>query len=121
MTTPVDSGFADWLKRGALYLTAAPTNAAQWPGAKGVATEIVSPFATRAAALIEAGRQAEFLKGPNVRENVTVKGARKDLIGRAINLTGDRLGYSSAATAVFVLGAQEQDNGTTVLTVLRRL
>lgn len=119
MSDPVDSGYADWLKKGALFLTAAPGIAGAWPD-RGKATEITTPFVTRAAALAEADRQLDFLAGPNVKDKVLVMGARKDLIGRSIIAQGDRLGYEANPT-VFVLGVEELDNGTTVLTVVRGL
>lgn len=116
----VDAGYADWLKKGALFVTATPAIAASWPG-RGVETEITVPYNNRASALAEGDRQALFLGGPNVKDRLLVPGARKDLIGRAFTAKGDRLGYTAAGVAVFVLAAEEQDNGTTVLTVLRRL
>jgi hypothetical protein len=117
---PVDAGFATWLKEGALYLSVSPDNAAAWAG-NGVETEIVTPFALRAAAVAAGSAQADFLKGPNVKDLLAVRGARRDLIGRCIALTGDRMGYSNVGRAAFVLGAEELDNGTTILAVLRRL
>jgi hypothetical protein len=49
-----------------------------------------------------------------------VKGRRNDLAGKVATLTGDQLGYSGGVI-VLVLGAVEQDDGTTQLTVLRKL
>jgi hypothetical protein len=120
VATSVDSGFASWLKGGALWLTVLPANAAAWAG-KGVESEIVTPYATRADALVAGAAQADILSGPNVRDAVEVLGARKDLLGKLITLKGDRLGYTSAGVYALVLGVEEQENGTTILTVLKRL
>lgn len=120
MPGTVDAGYVDWLKKGALFVTASPAIAASWPN-KGVETEITVPFNNRAAAVAEGDRQALFLGGPNVKDKLLVPGARKDLIGKAFTAKGDRLGYTAGGIVVFVLAADEQDDGTTVLTVLRRL
>jgi hypothetical protein len=116
----VDSGYADWLKKGALFINAAPASAALWPD-RGKATEITTPFNARADAIDESVRQLAFLAGPNVKDKILVMGARKDLIGKSITAKGDRLGYNGAGKVVFVLGVEELDNGTTVLTVVRPL
>lgn len=120
MPASVDAGVVDWLKNGALFVTSVPAGAAAWAG-KGVESEIVSPIVARAAAVTEADRQSAFLSGPNVKDRVLVLGWRKDLYGKPITIKGDRLGYTPAGVVAFVLGVEEQDNGTTVLTVLRRL
>lgn len=120
MATSVDSGFASWLKGGALWLTVLPANAAAW-SLRGVESEIVTPFSTRADALASGAGQADLLSGPNVRDAVEVLGARKDLLGKVIVIRGDRLGYTAAGAYALVLGVEEQDAGTTILTVLRRL
>lgn len=120
MVAIVDTGFADWLKAGALYVAVASPNAAAWAG-KGVTTEIVSPYALKASATAEATKQAAFLAGPLVRDTVTVAGARKDLLAKPVTLKWDRLGYTAGGIVAFVVGAVEQANGTTVLNVVRSL
>lgn len=122
MVATVDPGFANWLRAGALYVAAASPNAAAWAG-KGIETEIVSPYATRPGGLAEATKEAAFLAGPLVRDTVVIAGARKDLIAQPVTLTMvlARLGYTAGGVAAFVLGAQEQDNGTTILNVVRSL
>lgn len=115
-----DSSFADWLKTGALYVTRPSPSAATWtPTGTGIESEIVSPLATRAAAVTEGDRQAAFMGGPVVKDRLLVPGARKDLYGKAFNARGDRLGYSGVAVPVYCIGAEELDNGWTALTVVR--
>lgn len=53
-------------------------------------------------------------------DKLVVPGRRCDLVGKAVAASGDRLGYGSAPI-VFVIGATEQPDDTTVLTVIRRL
>lgn len=115
----VDSGFAAWLKDDALFTTTVPGGIA-W-GERGVAVDFLTAVDTKAEATVEGERIAAFMGFPVVKDAVAVKGQRRDLLGRVVNLTGDRLGYSASATAVFVCGVNEAENGTTVLSVLRKL
>ena len=119
---PVDAGIVGWLKDGLLYASSTDEAIAAAWGTDARESEITSCIATFAGATAEAARQQGFLKGPIAVEVVTgIKGQRVDLIGRAVTIVCDRLGYNNGLT-VFVIGAEEQD-GTdrTTLTVLRRL
>ena len=114
----VDPAYGQWLKSDALYLRARSATAAAW-GDRGASTTAMSPFALRADAAAEADRQLAFLAGPLVRDRVLVAGARRDLVGRVIEVVGDRLGYQQARR-VFVIGAEE-GVAETVLTIVRSL
>lgn len=117
----VDPGYASWLKSDARYVGATIAGAAAAWGDKALDSRIVSPLAYKADAQAEATKQAQFLAGPIARDNVLVKGLRRDLLGQLVTLTGDRLGYEAGA-AVFVIGVKENDGvRTTLLTVLKRL
>lgn len=116
----VDSGLAAWLKERALYTAHVPAGAAAW-GDRAVESEIISPLAMRVNAIAEATRQAAFLTGPNCKDRVVILGRRRDLLGKPVTLVGDRLGYEGAGAIAFVVGAQENDNGTTSITVIKRL
>lgn len=111
----VDRGYAAALK--------AP-QATRVVAANGWATANVitvpTPFATEAGAAAEGARVAEFMGGPLVRDRAVVAGERRDLARRCIRLSGG-LDYRAAGELVFVIGVAEQTNGTSVLTVLRRL
>lgn len=115
----VDAGLADWLKSESL--TTVRTAAGVAWGDRAVETEITTPIANKADAVVEGDRQIAFLRGPLVEDRAVVPGKRKDLQSRAITLTGDRLGYEGAGAVCFVLGVQENDNGTSTLRVLKRL
>lgn len=115
----VDQGYADSLKGASLQMVASDAQAGLWPDGRQLT--VTTPFASRAAAASEGARQAAFHGGPKVIEKAIVVGLRRDLIGRVIAATGNRLGYSAAPINVAVLGAAEQPDGTTVLTVVRRL
>lgn len=115
----IDQGYAAELKAANLTVALATPDAARW-AAQGVSASALSPFADPAGAAAEAARRAAFLAGPLVRDRAVVQGEQRALIGRCIRLAGTDLGYS-AGELVFVVGVAEQDNGTTVLTVLRRL
>ena len=113
----VDASYAQALKNDALYLRAVPASAAIW-GDRGVSTKAICPLALRDDAVNEATRQATFLAGPNVRDTVTVVGARRDLVGKVVTVRGSRLGYD-AGVVCFVIGAAEAA-AETVLTVIRK-
>jgi hypothetical protein len=86
-------------------------------------SERVTTIATRADAEAEAARQIAFLGGggPLVIEEHELPGAWRQYLGQVINLTIDRLGYDTGLN-VFLIGAQDNGaNGTSTLTVIRRL
>ena len=114
----VEQDYAAYLKADALYVTKTAEDAAQWPAGKQV--EMTSPMATIAGGQAEAARQIAFQAGPKVRDTAVVAGRRGDLIGKAITGRIAKLGYDDGVPA-FVIGAAEQTDGTTVLTILRRL
>lgn len=118
----VDLGFAAWLKADALFTSADDaTNVARFP-TQGSSTEITTCLGTKAGADAEGARQAGFLGGGAiVKDKVIVMGRRKDMAGKAWTLAGDRMGYEAGGAAAYVLGAQENPNGTTTLTVLKKL
>lgn len=115
----VDQGYAAWLKAPSLVAAATAATAADW-GARGVSIAALTPFADPAGAANELARLQAFHAGPIVRDRAVVPGERRDLIGRCVTLAGAQLGYDAGVLA-FVIGVAEQDNNTTVLTVLRRL
>lgn len=115
----VDLSFAAWLKSQALLATATPPSAATWDG-KTVSSSITSPLVHAVDAQAAAARQAAFLAGPLVEDDHVVRGRLRALQGQLVILNGDRLGYEGGSLA-FVLGADEQTDGTTILTVLKRL
>lgn len=119
MAGSVDQGYAAWLKAGSLQAGAIAATAGEW-GARGIGVEVLSPFTTAAGAANELARLAAFHAGPIVRDKAVVAGERRDLLHRCIVLAGAQLGYDGGVLA-FVIGVAEQDNMTTVLTVLRRL
>lgn len=111
---------AEYLKSEGLFAVAEVAGAlAKW-GDLAASSSLMSPLVNTVDANDEAAAQAAFMAGPLARDLVIVKGRRSDLFLRAVTITGDRLGYE-AGDAVFVLDAREQDNGTTILKVLKRL
>lgn len=116
----VEPGYAAWLKTDARYVGATIAGAKAAWGDKAINATIVSPLAFKADAQAEAVKQAQFHAGPVARDKAIVKGYRKDLIAQVVTLFGDRLGYEPGPS-VFVIGAAENANGTTTLTILKRL
>lgn len=117
----VDAGFARWLKEGVIFAPAEDAAAAAKWGSLARSTDIVSALADEAGAQAEAARQLAFLAGPIAIDRHLVAGSRFDLIGQAVTIAGDRLGYEAGVT-VFVIGAEEAaGTDQTTLTVLRRL
>lgn len=118
---PVEPSFGEWLQSEALYATSVDaTLAARWP-TQAIESETISPFAGPEAGADEATRQIAFLGEPKVSDAHVVPGRRRDLVGRVVTLTIDRLGYDAGVNCL-VIGADEtQVAGHTVLTVLRRI
>lgn len=117
----VQSAYGAWLKSDALYSTSVVAGAAASWGNKAVTTTVISPLVSKADADAECARQAAFLSGVRAQDTAVVKGQRRDLIGKAITLNGDRLGYEAGAI-VFVIAADETAIvGCTVLKVIKRL
>lgn len=118
----VDVLYAQWLKAEALFALATVAGAVTTWGDKALDSSVISALANSADAATEAAAQASFLAGPLAVDKAVVKGQRQDLVGQVITITGDRLGYETGGgKVVFALGAVENDNGTTTLTILRRL
>jgi hypothetical protein len=116
----VDPGYADYLKSESLTAVAAVAGAeAKW-GDRAVTSSIMTPLVDLTATNVEAAAQADFLAGPCARDTIVVRGKLASLFLRPVTIKGDRLGYESSPV-VFVLAATENPNGTTTLTVLKRL
>jgi hypothetical protein len=116
----VDAGIAAWLKAPALFAEAFPGGVA-WGADQAVEVEFTTPIDAVADADAEAARTLAIIAGPNVKDRVLVRGQRRDLLNKCVTIKSARQGYSGAGTKVFVLGATEIENGTTLLTVLRKL
>ncbi|WP_426255426.1 hypothetical protein [Sphingomonas sp. DC2300-3] len=114
----VSAGFAAWLKAEQRMLPVAVPGATRWPRGRTIA--VATPFATVEGAQAEGARLTAFYAAPLVLDRAIVVGRRADLWGRCIAVDYARYGYAPG-DLVFVIGAQELDNGTTQLTVLRRL
>lgn len=116
----VDSPYVAQLKAESLSVTVSGPQAARWP-TQGIAAKGLSPFQTPEGASNEGARRAAFRGAPLVRERATVPGRHSALFGRCITLRAAQLGYAAGGERVYVMGAEELDNDTTALTVLRRL
>lgn len=114
----VDQGFAAWLRAEQLLVTLDSPVAARWQDIGAIA-ERPSPFATSTGALAEAQRRLAWA-GPLAIDKAVVPGERRDLIGQCVTIKAATLGYD-AGVAVLVIEVVEQDNGTSLLTILRRL
>jgi hypothetical protein len=114
----VEAGYAAQLKSAQRELPVATPGAARFP--KGRTITSASPFATEAGARAEGDRLAAFFGYPLVEDVAVVRGARADLQGRCIAADCTRLDYRPG-DLVFVIEAQELDNDTTQLTVLKRM
>jgi hypothetical protein len=116
----VDTGFAQWLRDPALFVSEVNAGLHANILAAGVESEIASPLGTSVAAQAEAVRQMAVLGGPLAVDEHIVKGQRRDLIGKVVTLQHELLGYSAGASG-FVIDADEKDEGYTVLQVVRKL
>ena len=79
-----------------------------------------SPLALRSDAAAEGARQLAFFGQALAVETLELAGRHAGLVGRSRRIETDAPGYSGTP-AVFVIGAQERGNGTTLLTVLRKV
>lgn len=115
----VDSDFAAWLRADCLYSKATATLSS---GLQAVAkdSEIISALAAIADADAENARQIAILGQTLAIDRHVIPGARRDLIGKPVTLVSGYLGYDAGVT-VFVLRSDERDEGSTELSVLRRL
>lgn len=114
----VPSTVAEWLAGRAIYAQAENSSLrASW-GDVSIESEVLSPIAAAADASAEADRQLAFLGQPLAEEVIEIEGEAVGLLGTAQRITCDRAGYA-LGPVVLVIGAEEQDAGTTRLTVLR--
>ncbi|KPF75875.1 hypothetical protein IP68_04920 [Blastomonas sp. AAP25] len=114
----VPTTVAEWLTGRAIYAQSEDGSLrASW-GDVAIESEVLSPIAAAADASAEADRQLAFLGQPLAEEVVEVDGERVGLLGTCQRIVCDRAGYALGPT-VLIVGAEEQDGGTTRLTVLR--
>lgn len=117
----VDSAYAAWLKSDALYRNWANAGLPAPLAPMAIESEIISPFAVTASVDTELTRQGAFLGFALAADQASIPGRRSDLLGKCITLKGDLLKYDGAGATVLVISAQEQDDGTTDIQVLRKL
>lgn len=114
----VPTTVAEWLTGRAIFAQSEDAALrASW-GDVAVESEVVSPMAAAADAVGEADRQLAFLGQPLAEETIELEGQWISLLGTARRIACDRAGYA-LGPVVFVIGAEEQEGGTTRLTVLR--
>lgn len=117
----VDPVFAQWLTSDGLWAVSEETALkARW-GNKALTTSRMTTIASKADAEAEAARQLAFM-GPVAAIDVhMLPGRWRQYRGQVITITADKLGYD-AGVDVFVLGAEDEEaNGLSRVTVLRRL
>jgi hypothetical protein len=97
----VDGSLAAWLKSDALYALTTPGGVA-WPSDRAVDVQFTTPYDARADALAEGARSAAIFAGPNVKDRVLVKGRRRDLLFKCVQLSdpSGRLGYGEGPEMV---------------------
>ena len=94
---PTDSQVTAWLKGDSLSALAV-TPGVVWSDAQSLLAKFTSPIDLRADAVVEAARTAAFLGGPNVKERVLVRGRRRDLMFKCVELSYSKLGYIPGTT-----------------------
>lgn len=119
--TMVDPVFAQWLMADCQWsLSADAPTQARW-GATAQTRERKTTIATKADAEAEAARQLAFMGQPMALDVHLLKGRWEPFRGQVITITLDQLDYD-AGVDVFVLGAEDVlSDGTSRVTVLRRL
>lgn len=114
----VPTTVAEWLTGRAIFAQSEDAALRGSWGDVAVESEVVSPVAAAADAVSEADRQLAFLGQPLAEETIELEGQWISLLGTARRIVCDRAGYA-LGPVVFVIGAEEQEGGTTRLTVLR--
>lgn len=109
---------AEWLTGRAIFAQSESLSLRGAWGDVSIESEVLSPVAAGADAVVEADRQLAFLGQPLAEETIEVSGHKVGLLGTTCRIICDRAGYASGP-AVLIIGAEEQDGGTTRLTVLR--
>ena len=118
--TLVATPLAEWLKAPELVET--HDNAvveAVW-GGLSTDSHVSSSLALRSEVAVEAASQAVFFGQPVAVETVEVAGFQAKLVGTAQRIFCDIVEYDQGPV-VFVIGAEERQAGTTLITVLRRV
>lgn len=117
----VDPVFAQWLMADGLWHVAEDAVLRGRWGDRALNTSRMTTIAQRSDAEAEAARQLAFM-GPVAAIDVhMLPGRWRQYRGRVITITADKLGYD-AGVDVFVLGAEDEEaNGLSRVTVLRRL
>lgn len=116
----VDSDFSAWLRDEARFTTAQNASVPSGLQTGGPESEMVSALAFLSNAQAEAARQIAILGFTIAIDEHLIDGQRMDLLGLPVTLTAPYLEYDAGAT-VFVIGAEENDDDTTRLTVVRRI
>ena len=111
---------AEWLRSAELIEVAGSTAVTAAWGDLAAVSRISTPLAIRSDAAVEGQRQLAFLGVPMALETLELPGRQAALLGTSKRIACDAPGYE-ATPAVFVIGVQENDNGSTQLTVLRRV
>ena len=120
MATLVPANLAEWLRSENLVETATAAGVAAAWGDLAIDSELQSPFAEQADAAAEAARQLTFLGVALAVEKLLVRGWHANLIGQSRRVAANADGYAGTPP-VFIIGADEQEGGVTVLTVLRKV
>jgi hypothetical protein len=89
----VDLQQAAWLKSQSLGALVVPASGVAWGASRAVALEYTSPIDAVADANTEAARTIALLAGPNVKDNVTIPGRRRDLLFKCVSIVSANLGY----------------------------
>lgn len=100
----VDLQQAAWLKSDSLDVLVAPAGGVEWGAERAVDVEFTSPIDARADAATEAARTIAILGGPNVKDRVTVKGRRRDLLFKCVEISFNRLGYRVVGPELVING-----------------
>jgi hypothetical protein len=94
---PTDSQVTAWLK-GESLSASVTTPGVAWNDAQSLLAKFISPIDLRADAAVEAARTAGILGGPNVKDRIVVKGRRRDLLFKCVEVSYAKLGYIAGTT-----------------------
>ncbi len=117
----VDPVFAQWLQAEGLWqVSEDAVLRARW-GDVALTTERMTTIALKADAVAEAARQLAFLGPAAVIDEHLLVGEWRELRGRVVTLTADRLGYENGVDVMVLAAVDDRATNTSRVTVLRRL
>lgn len=113
--------YAEWLQAECLFSESTDAAIAAAWGEDAPTSETITALASLAAAQTESDRQQDFLGRALAIDTHDMVGKFAQLIGKAITITGPRLGYDAGVVCLVLGSIDDLARGVAKVTVLRVL